>query len=43
MKPDDNNSTGQHKKQLVVFCLSLVVIGFGTFIFVLMGRHPERA
>lgn len=43
MKPNDNSGTGRHKKQLVVFCLSLVVIGFGTFIFVLMGRHPERA
>ena len=38
-----NNNTALFKKPLFVICLSLMVVGFGTFIFGLFGQHPERA
>jgi len=31
------------KRSAFLICLALLVIGFGTFVFGLMGGHPERA
>jgi len=41
--PSHNNTAVLKKKPWVLICLSLVIIGLGTFIVGLMGRHPERA
>ncbi len=43
MSSNDNNTAILKNKPLFLICLSLVIIGFGTFIFGLSGRHPERA
>jgi len=41
--PSHNNTAVLKKKPWVLICLSLVIIGLGTFIVGLTGRHPERA
>ena len=38
-----NNETALFKKPFFVICLALIGVGFGTFIFGLAGKHPERA
>ncbi len=43
MSSNDNNTAILKNKPLFLICLLLVIIGFGTFIFGLSGRHPERA
>lgn len=43
MSSNDNNTAILKNKPLFLICLSLVIIGFGTFIFGLSGQHPERA
>jgi hypothetical protein len=43
MSSNDNNTAILKNKPLFLICLSLVIIGFGTFIFGLLGQHPERA
>ena len=44
MSSDHNNNEGLfRKKPVMLICLALVVIGFGSFVFGLTGRHPERA
>lgn len=40
---NENNTGAFHKKPVFLICLALAVIGFGAFVFELMGRHPERA
>ena len=43
MSSNHNNSGVFRKKPVILICLVLVVIGFGSFVFGIMGRHPERA
>jgi hypothetical protein len=44
MSSNHNNNEGVfRKKPVILICLVLVVIGFGSFVFGLTGRHPERA
>ena len=43
MTSNNNHTEGLRKKPFYLICLSLVIIGFGTFIFGLAGQHPERA
>ncbi|MBW1840642.1 MAG: hypothetical protein JRI75_02460 [Deltaproteobacteria bacterium] len=43
MPSNDNNAKVLSRNPMFLLCLSLVAIGFGTFIFGLAGRHPERA
>ena len=43
MPSDDNNTAVLKNKHFSLICFSLVVIGFGTFLFGLAGQHPERA
>jgi hypothetical protein len=42
--PSTNNKTMVlHNKPLILGCVPLIILGFGTFIFGLFGQHPERA
>ena len=43
MISNHNNTSVFQKKRVFLICLALLVIGFGTFVFGLMGGHPERA
>jgi hypothetical protein len=44
MSSNHNNNAGVfQKKPVILICLVLVAIGFGSFVFGLTGRHPERA
>ena len=44
MSSNHNNNAGVfQKKPVILICLVLVAIGFGSFVFGLTSRHPERA
>ena len=43
MQSNNTSNAVTKNKPLLLLCLSLVVIGLVTFIFGLVGKHPERA
>jgi hypothetical protein len=43
MPSNNMNNAVTKNKPLLLICLSLIIIGFGTFIFGLVGHHPGKA